>query len=65
MVQMVPNCAKHPIYHGAIIRTGITCKKIPLTKSIEFGMALKYSATRFKQKAEIFLVTRLNNLLKT
>ena len=24
---------------------------------IEFGMALKWSPTRFKQKAEIFLVT--------
>ena len=28
-------------YHRTIIRTGITCKKIPLQKSIEFGMALK------------------------
>ena len=27
--------------HGTIIRTGTTCKKIPLQKSIEFGMALK------------------------
>ena len=26
--------------HGAIIRAGITCKKIPLWKSIEFGVAL-------------------------
>ena len=40
-----------------IIRTGTTCKKIPLQKSIEFGMALKYSAF-FKQKTGIFLVTR-------
>ena len=29
------------INHGTIIRTGITCKKIPLQNSIEFGMALK------------------------
>ena len=29
------------IENGRIIRTGITCKKIPLLKSIEFGMALK------------------------
>ena len=28
-------------FHGTTIRTGITCKKIPLLKSIEFGMALK------------------------
>ena len=27
--------------HGAIIRTEITSKKVPLKKSIEFGMALK------------------------
>ena len=27
--------------HGTIIQTGITCKKIPLLKSIEFDMALK------------------------
>ena len=27
--------------HGTITRTGITCKKIPLQKFIEFGMALK------------------------
>ena len=27
--------------HGTIIRTEIICKKIPLQKSIEFGMALK------------------------
>ena len=46
------------IRHGAIIRTGITGKKIPLYKSIEFGMPLKESATRYKQKIEIFLVTR-------
>ena len=26
--------------HETIIRTGITCKKIPLLKSVEFGMAL-------------------------
>ena len=36
------SCTK--LSHGAIIRTGITCK------SIEFGMALKQSATRYKQK---------------
>ena len=29
------------LYHGTIIRTGIKCKKIPLQKSIEFGMVLK------------------------
>ena len=44
--------------HGTIIRTAISCGKIPLQKSIEFGMVLKYSATRYKQKTEIFLVTR-------
>ena len=38
--------------HGAIIRTGITCK------NIEFGIALKWSATRYEQKTEIVLVTR-------
>ena len=31
----------HNFKHGTIIRTGITCKKIPLQKSIEFGMVLK------------------------
>ena len=36
--------------HGTIIRTGITCKKIPLQRPIEFGMTLKQSATRYKQK---------------
>ena len=46
-------------YHGTIIRTEITCKEIPLQVSIEFGMALKQSATRYKQKTEIFLITRL------
>ena len=45
--------------HGTIIQTEIICKKTPLQKSIELGMALKWSATRHKQKAEIFLVTRL------
>ena len=44
--------------HGTIMRTGITCKKIPLSKSIEFGIALKWSATHYKQKTEIFLITR-------
>ena len=29
------------IKHETIIRTGITSKKIPLQKSIEFGMTLK------------------------
>ena len=38
--------------HGTIIRTGITCKKIPLQKSIEFAMALKLSTTRYKQKKQ-------------
>ena len=41
--------------HGTIIQTGITCKKIPLKKSIEFGMALKQSATRYKQKTDSLL----------
>ena len=36
--------------HGTLIGTGIKCKKIPLLKSIEFGMALKQSLTHFKQK---------------
>ena len=31
--------------HATIVQTGVTCKKIPLQKSIEFGMALKQSAT--------------------
>ena len=44
--------------HGTIMRTGITCKKIPLQKSIEFGMGLKQSATYYKQNPEIFVVTR-------
>ena len=39
---------------GAIIRTEITSKKVPLKKSIEFGMAFKYSATRSKQKQKYF-----------
>ena len=29
------------LHHGTIIRTEMTCKKIPLLKSVEFGMALK------------------------
>ena len=29
------------ILHGTIIRAGITCKKILLSKSIEFGIPLK------------------------
>ena len=45
-------------HHGTIMRTEITCKKILLWKPIEFGMAMKYIATRHKQKTEIFLVTR-------
>ena len=28
-------------HHGIIVRTGITCNKIPLKKSIEFSMALR------------------------
>ena len=40
--------------HGTIIPTGITCKKILLQKSSELSMALKYSAARYKQIAEIF-----------
>ena len=45
-------------YFGTIIRTRITCKKIPLLKSIEFGITLKKSATHNKQKVKIFLATR-------
>ena len=45
-------------YFGTIIRTRITCKKIPLLKSIEFGIALKKSTAHNKQKVKIFLVTR-------
>ena len=36
--------------HGTIIRTGITCKKIPLEKSIEFGIALKKGQKEGKNK---------------
>ena len=32
----------------------ITCKKIPLLTSIEFGMALKQSLTHFKEKQKYF-----------
>ena len=42
--------------YGTILRTGITCKKIPLQKSIELGMDLKWSTTRYKQKTEYFLL---------
>ena len=42
------------LIHGTIIRTGIKHKKIPLQRSIEFGMALKKSATRYKQKQKHF-----------
>ena len=34
------------------------CKKILLQKSIEFGMSLKKSVTHYKEKTEMFLVTR-------
>ena len=44
--------------HGSIIRTGIKCMKIPLQKSIQFGMALKQNTTQYKQKIEIFLAIR-------
>ena len=44
--------------HGNIIRTGITCKKNFLLKSIEFSIPLKYSATCYKPRAKLFLVTR-------
>ena len=37
---------------------GITCKKIPLEKFIDFSMPLKQSATHYKQKTETFFVTR-------
>ena len=36
--------------HGIIIRTGITCKEIPLEKSFEFAIPLKWSATHYLQK---------------
>ena len=32
---------KFELKHGTKIRSGITCKKIPIKKSIEFDMALK------------------------
>ena len=32
---------KFELKHGTKIRSGITCKKIPIKKSIEFHMALK------------------------
>ena len=41
-----------------IIWAGITCKKILSQKSVEFGTPLKYSATCYNQKTEIFLATR-------
>ena len=44
--------------HGTILREGTKCKKIFLSKSIQFGIPLKQSTTCFKQKTEIFLVTR-------
>ena len=33
--------------HGTVMQTGIACQKIPLKKSIEVGMALLQSATRY------------------
>ena len=48
-------CKQPHLYYGTIIPTGITCKKIPLKKSVEFGIALKQS---YKQKTETFLVNR-------
>ena len=39
-----------------MIQTRITYQKIPSQKSVEFGMALKQSATRYKQKQENFLL---------
>ena len=51
--------------HGTTIQTGITCKKMLLYKSIEFGMALEKSATRYKQKAETLVSCyQTTNLLK-
>ena len=44
--------------HGTIIQTGITCKKILFKKSIEFGIRLKWSGTHYKQKEQLFFVTR-------
>ena len=41
------------------MQTGITRKKIPLWKSIEFSMFLKLSATRYKQETETFPFTTL------
>ena len=36
--------------HGTIIQAEIACKKFLLKTFIEFGISLKYSATRGKQK---------------
>ena len=52
---------KQILTHCWLQQKGITCKKIPLQKFIEFGMALKQNMTHFKQKTEIFLATRLPN----
>ena len=38
------------LYHGTIIRTGITCEKIPLWKCIEFSTALKWLDINKEQK---------------
>ena len=37
------------------MQSRITCKKIILQKSIEFGITLKYSVTHYKQKQKYFL----------
>ena len=46
----------NPCYHETIIRIWITCKNMPLRKSIEFGMTL--SATCYKQNTKIFSITK-------
>ena len=43
-------CTKWTYHHGSIMRAGITCKKILLWKSIEIGIPLKESVTRYKHK---------------
>ena len=52
------NLSNACLKQGTIIRTGITCKQIPLQKSTQFGMTLKYRPIHYKQKTEISLVTR-------
>ena len=44
-------CTKWTYHHGSIMRAGITCEKILLWKSIEIGIPLKESVTRYKHKS--------------